>query len=37
MGRDGELTYAEDAWSDLEHAVSRLLPALRVAAKMDAT
>ena len=35
MGRDGDLTYGEDAWSDLEDVVARLLPTLRAAAKMD--
>ena len=32
MGRDGNLTAEEDAWSALEEAIARLLPALRKAA-----
>jgi histidine phosphotransfer protein HptB len=35
MGRDGELKHGEKAWADLEDVMSRLLPALRAAAKME--
>ncbi|MEE8292438.1 MAG: response regulator, partial [Candidatus Tectomicrobia bacterium] len=35
MGREANLTGAEDAWSALEEVIAQLLPALRRAAKMD--
>ena len=35
MGREENLTNVEDAWSALEDAIARLLPALRGAAKME--
>jgi HPt (histidine-containing phosphotransfer) domain-containing protein len=35
MGRNGDLTHGEKAWADLEDVVSRLLPGLRAAAKME--
>jgi len=35
MARDSDLHHVEDAWSALEDAMTRLLPALREVAKSD--